>query len=552
MSNPFRNLDFSNIGAELTFGAPLPDTPFTDISNATEDAEHRATRIRAEDTFAIGRPNLPVRPIHQAVRLQIPNVNANGNANANAKFRPIDYDVYYNSHCIPGHIRIFKTLIGPTILAQNTFLYKDMPLNKFRNYTMNVVNPFYETVSSQTNSFQFKVPKEDRQYLIDIWNKNLEVRFQMRRLLSLWLTKKSQKNVKDIQNYTTLEDPNPQNSICWLDVNNRCTYRIDGDTLLQSMSMYLTNSSYGAPEPLWPKNPNTNMAFTFGQLLHIFFELYTWCGKNKKKVPFILTRFHDHNFSLDKFLLHNKPHLAYIASKDLFREMGSEDAVDELIDCVLNYGGLLTPINRSQYELNIPQWIAKIKEPADLALVKEWQSILPDILQHEQFKIFTRKEWDSAACITFSVKKLWNLTTASIYRIVRPRITIKRPMPRLIENVVHSDAIVVNSMMNSVVNSMVNSIIDLSGDSVNPPISPASTETAEDASPLPDVNDSATINSIISPLIENFHDNINNMIYQHQIAQLIHDASFDNIIHIVVNAQVPSEEKEQESDEANV
>ena len=309
--------------------------------------------------------------------------------------------------------------------------------------------------------------------------------------------------------------------------------------------MYLANSCYGVPEPLWPKNPNTNIAFTFGQLLHIFFELYVWCGKNKKKVPFILTRFHDHGFSLEKFLLHNKPHLAYIASKDLFSDMGSEDAVDELMDCVENYGGLLTPINRSQYELLIPQWIAKIKEPADLALIKEWQSILPDILQHEQFKIFTRKEWESAANITSSIKKLWSLTTASIHRIVRPRIAIKRPLPRLIENIVRSDAIV-----NSMVNTVSDLIVDLSGDIVNPPISPVSNETVEDSSPLPDVNDSATINSILSPLIENFHNDINNMIYQHQIEQMIQDAALNNIIRIVV--QVPSEEKEQESDEANV
>ena len=547
MSDPSRNLDFSNVGAELTFGAPLPQPPIANNTSDIEDAEHHATRIRGEDTFALGIPNPIGRPIHrhptdQAERVQRPRIQ---NSNINTKFRPIDYDVYYNSHCRPGHIRIFKSLIGPTILAQNTFLYKDMPLNVFRNYTMNVVNPFYETSPTQTNSFAFVVPKDDRQYLIDIWNKNLEVRFQMRRLLSLWLTKKSRKNVKDIQNYTTLEDPNPLNSICWLDMNNRCTYRIDGDTLLKSISMYLANSCYGVPEPLWPKNPNTNIAFTFGQLLHIFFELYVWCGKNKKKVPFILTRFHDHGFSLEKFLLHNKPHLAYIASKDLFSDMGSEDAVDELMDCVENYGGLLTPINRSQYELLIPQWIAKIKEPADLALIKEWQSILPDILQHEQFKIFTRKEWKSAANITSSIKKLWSLTTASIHRIVRPRIAIKRPLPRLIENIVRSDAIV-----NSMVNTVSDLTVDLSGDIVNPPISPVSTETVEDSSPLPDVNDSATINSILSPLIENFHNDINNMIYQHQIEQMIQDAGLNNIIRFVV--QVPSEEKEQESDEANV
>jgi hypothetical protein len=129
------------------------------------------------------------------------------------------------------------------------------------------------------------MPKEDRRHLIDTWNKNLELRFKFRCLLSAWMVKKAKKNEITIQNYTTLEDPNPANSITWLDMNNRCTYRIDGDTLLKSMSMYLLNSSFGSPEPLWPKNPNTNIPLTHGQLVHLFFELYSWCGKNKKKIP---------------------------------------------------------------------------------------------------------------------------------------------------------------------------------------------------------------------------------------------------------------------------
>jgi hypothetical protein len=189
--------------------------------------------------------------------------------------------------------------------------------------------------------------------------------------------------------------------------------------------MYLLNSSFGSPEPLWPKNPNTNIPLTHGQLVHIFFELYSWCGKNKKKIPSILTRFHDHNFCLHELLLHNKPLLAYNASVELFRELGSEDSVEQMLDCVENYGNSM--ISRLHYESMIPKWVDKVG--ANHYLIKKWQAMLPDILQYEQFKIFTRDGWSSLLGLRMSVKALWDETVISISETVKSKITVRRRIP---------------------------------------------------------------------------------------------------------------------------
>ena len=422
-----QTLDFSNVGRSFTFGSIEP--PPLSIESI-DYVEHTNTRMRLEDTFAIGRPS---PPSPNPRRITVPHLHF-PHVRTESKFKPINHDKYYKSHCTPGHVRVFRSLIGPSLLEEKAFLYRDMALNDFRSYVMNIVDPFADVVKTpEGNGFSFTLPKEDRNYLIDTWNKNLELRFNFRRLLSAWMVKKAKKNEITIQNYTTLEDPNPANSITWLDMNNRCTYRIDGDTLLKSMSMYLLNSSFGSPEPLWPKNPNTNIPLTHGQLVHIFFELYSWCGKNKKKIPSILTRFHDHNFCLDELLLHNKPLLAYNASIELFRDLGSEDSVEQMLDCVENYGNSM--LNRLHYESMIPKWVEKVS--ANHHLIKRWQAMLPDILQYEQFKIFTREGWSSLLGLRVSVKALWDETVISISQTVKSKITVRRRIPvgNLLENV---------------------------------------------------------------------------------------------------------------------
>ena len=414
-----QTLDFSNVGRTLTFGTIEPPPLFVE---SIDYVEHNNSRMRLEDTFAIGRPS---PPSPNPRRITVPHLHF-PHVRTESKFKPINHEKYYKSHCTPGHVRVFRSLIGPSLLEEKAFLYRDMPLNNFRTYVMSVIDPFIDVVKTpEGKGFSFTMPKENRYHLMNTWNKNLELRFKFRCLLSAWMVKKAKKNEITIQNYTTLEDPNPANSITWLDMNNRCTYRIDGDTLLKSMSMYLLNSSFGSPEPLWPKNPNTNIPLTHGQLVHVFFELYSWCGKNKKKIPSILTRFHDHNFCLNELLLHNKPMLAYNASIELFRDLGSEDSVEQMLDCVENYGNSM--LNRLHYESMIPKWVNKVS--ANHHLIKRWQAMLPDILQYEQFKIFTRDGWSSLLGLKMSVKALWDETVISISQTVKSKITVRRRVP---------------------------------------------------------------------------------------------------------------------------
>jgi hypothetical protein len=552
---PLQHLDFSNVGRHLRFGSvELPPVPFHEGEFVADLIEHIDTRIRTEDTFAMGVRS-PASP--NTRRVAVPHLHF-PHIRTESKFKPIIHDKYYKNHCIPGHVRVFRSLIGPSLLEEKAFLYRDMPLNDFRAYVMSVVDPFNEVIKTPNgNTFSFTMPKENRSHLIDTWNKNLELRFKFRCLLSAWMVKKTQKNVINIQNYTSLEDPSPTNSITWLDITNRCTYRIDGDTLLKSMSMYLLNSSYGSPDPLCPKNPNTNIPFTHGQLVHLFFELYSWCGKNKKKIPSILTRFHDHNFSLHELLLHNKPLLAYNASKELFRELGSEDSVEQMLDCVENYGNSM--INRIHYESMIPKWVEKVTD--NHYLVKRWQTILPDILQYEQFKIFTRDEWSSLFGLRATVKALWDETVISISQTMKSKITVRRriPVERLLEDVspvqnTPPNVPLVSLPMPPNELSMPDLIIIDEVHLISPNLGLPSTAQAE----AEDTVYNAIINHMnnVNPLPIDLIDSINSISNAIESSEEIHlqyqiETMF-NLMYSIPQPVADSEEKEQESDEANV
>jgi hypothetical protein len=105
--------------------------------------------------------------------------------------------------------------------------------------------------------------------------------------------------------------------------------------------------------------------------------------------------------------------------------LGSEDAVEQMLDCVENYGNSM--LNRLHYESMIPKWVNKVS--ANHHLIKRWQAMLPDILQYEQFKIFTRDGWSSLLGLKMSVKALWDETVISISQTVKSKITVRRRVP---------------------------------------------------------------------------------------------------------------------------
>ena len=449
-----RMLNFSNVGSPLSFGLlsniefsppPLP-IPVEELT------EQEITRRRLEEElpiFSLGRvPITTVRrrpvAVAEAEAENLITVSLRGGryfilnrSRSHTEFNPVTIDDFYKTRCAPGCVRIFPQLLpnvaeegGLPLDTIRTSLSVDLPFSKFEDHINTLTSPYQQfkqyNESEMTKKFAtvFGRSNPNKQYLIyrQIWDKFTEIRYQMRRLLNSWLLKKSQKKILPIPNYETMEDPEPSNCVEWTDIENRCTYMIHGDTLVKSMKMYLHHSDYGFPEPLTPKNPTTNAPFTLGQLIHLTYEIYLWCGKNRKPVPYILTKYQEAQFCLTKMVLKNRPEMTLYACRDLFKEIGQPDAIEMWLDMIEEYGTLFPSLSRDELETEMPLWIASLDATEHNHILANWTSILPDLVQLSRFRYFIRSEWTDLTTVKKIVKGLW----AKTYHKIRLYITSKR------------------------------------------------------------------------------------------------------------------------------
>ena len=449
-----RMLNFSNVGSPLSFGLlsniefsppPLP----IPVEELTEQ-EITRRRVEAElPTFSLGTVPITAvrrRPVVVAeseaenlitVSLRGGRYFVLNRSRSHTEFNPVTIDDFYKTRCAPGCVRIFPQLLpkvaeegGLSLDTIRTSLAVDLPFSKFEDHINTLTSPYQQfkqfNDSEMTKKFAtaFGRSNANKQYLIyrRIWDRFTEIRYQMRRLLNSWLLKKSQKKILPIPNYETMEDPEPSNCVEWTDIESRCTYRIHGDTLVKSMKMYLHHSDYGFPEPLTPKNPTTNAPFTLGQLIHLTYEIYSWCGKNRKLVPYILTKYQEAQFCLTKMVLKNRPEMTLYACRDLFKEIGQPDAIEMWLDMIEEYGTLFPSLSRDELETEMPLWIASLDATEHNDNLAKWTSILPDLVQLSRFRYFIRSEWTDLTTVKKIVKGLW----AKTYHKIRNYVQAKR------------------------------------------------------------------------------------------------------------------------------
>ena len=444
MSDPIaRVLDFSNVGV----AAPtISFEPREDL----DLPEQNTTRARTDPQFALGhgpfamraygrerRARLRAQPQEQELEYDHHILIRSTNRYFTIKkrtedlirFNPMTIDEFYAKPCQPGHVRIFRHLVSEctTNFGIQSRLLVSLPFRKLNAYMNKLLQGDYNAFKATPSEFKFQVPAAEntitkaRDNLMDIWNGYVKIRHQMLRLANAFLYRKSHKKMLSIPHYITMEDPSPKNCIEWTDLENRCSYRIHGETLLKSMMMYLHHSEYGFPNPLWPKNPSTNAPFSQGQIEHIIYELYTWCGKNRKPVPYILTKFQEAKFCLQQLIVKNRPELTLYACRELFTEIHLPDAIEMWLDMIEEFAGLYNSMTRDELEVELPRWILSQTTEKNTEMIKKWQDILPDLIQFSRFKYFNRSDWEDLGVLKKMVRTLWANTFHAVKKYSKAR-----------------------------------------------------------------------------------------------------------------------------------
>jgi hypothetical protein len=102
------------------------------------------------------------------------------------------------------------------------------------------------------------------------------------------------------------------------------------------------------------------------------------------------------------------------ASRELFKEMGTVDAVEQWLDVVMEY---VSNIYRTRAENDLLRWVSSIKTEEEKELLESWRRVLPDIIQYERFNYFIRPEWTEEGSITALIKVLWTATEKYFPRV---------------------------------------------------------------------------------------------------------------------------------------
>lgn len=191
--------------------------------------------------------------------------------------------------------------------------------------------------------------------------KEQNVRFQMRKLVALWLLKKYQARMLNTEDPATMLEPDKP--ILIFDAKARGTYVFEASTLKRQMEENLGYCKWFVSEPQTPKNPLTNLPFGKGQIAAIFQQLAIYGASS-----WILEGYKAHHYNRHDFLETFRQPLRMRAVEHCRKNPSCEDTIDfvtEFIEDEFDYHDIpYTPT------LTILKWAMEHK--SHLPYMKSW------------------------------------------------------------------------------------------------------------------------------------------------------------------------------------
>lgn len=251
-----------------------------------------------------------------------------------------------------------------------------------------------------------------------IFNKNQYVRWQMKRLVSAWLRRKSIKRIigkdNDLETLEAIPDNEEIKILC---LRTRSTYVFSGKSLIKAINSNLGFQIASISTIKLPTNPFTNEPFTYCQLLHICDEISGWCYKHKQPYPTLLSFFRESNFNPNttqnlhyNYLQYNSTK-AYILGQDGFSEFFFEN-LEVLFD---EYAIYLRPYKKHLDSEIYREWG---NDEPDSYLLKNWKQLVCDYWHYKQTEHLIRDHWRSRMSILYDMEILLKSSESSLKNYV--------------------------------------------------------------------------------------------------------------------------------------
>ena len=253
-----------------------------------------------------------------------------------------------------------------------------------------------------------------------LFEQNQVLRWAMKNLLRLWLLRKAlRRSIGADTDMITMEAIPPEEQCRVVCMQTRSVYVFSGNTLLKTMKSNIECQVGGIPETKAPKNPFTNLPFTYGQMLELYNQLMAWCAKRCRPFPTSLSLYRETAFRPLLMLKLHHNYLQYRATIASFMDDDPSGASFlENLDTVLESYSYAMP-NYDDRIMSTPQFAAWIKRDPNHYLIRAWRLIVADYWYYEQTNHLARSHWLSELSIIRDIDILLKASEIHLRGLVR-------------------------------------------------------------------------------------------------------------------------------------
>jgi hypothetical protein len=312
----------------------------------------------------------------------------------------------------PSETFVLGTIIPIEKLPLHVYISLQFTKRTVTDY-VNHVNAHVLTFQKINELYYRKKKNKNMSYYYSIIQKQEWIVFIMktmtalRRFAQIWLYKKYKSNQLNTEDPATLSIPSKPIHV--YDSKAKGTYIFEASTIKKQFISDISYCDWLIPSVRHPKNPFTNLPFSFGQKIKIINDLKTY-----NIINWYIEAYKNHSFNIDKFQEELYIPIRLKGLDDLINNTSSEQFISLICEFIEDQYDYHNIYNKSI--LNLIYWGIN-KLPDDL-YIKKWINIFYKFYRQE---IINSKENDYIDLYRLETKILFGETT-EILRINKLRL----------------------------------------------------------------------------------------------------------------------------------
>lgn len=157
--------------------------------------------------------------------------------------------------------------------------------------------------------------------------KEWRLRFAFKKLLVCWRIYKMNKSYEKVVDPITLSYAEKEVVIYDWDNKKKCIF--DAKSIATLIETKLLYHEYGFPVPMYPRNPNNNVEFSYKQMISLYYQL-----KRQGELRWAFTTLREYNFNKNRWHMYHKSALTMNSIKTNIYLLDSVDSRELLLDFI--------------------------------------------------------------------------------------------------------------------------------------------------------------------------------------------------------------------------